>query len=172
MVSHPPSGAVAGRARFPAARREMVRVRRRRFDEIRMHRRAVSADALAVAHRSDLAPILGDVDQIGVRDDGVVRRLLVSQIERVGAICYPSDDLSGAIRLLSAEPRTSTVMIDFALAGSDMQSWVNQVRAVRPDATIIGTGGVGAESDLLAQGVSRVLRKPWRINDLVDAIED
>ena len=107
-----------------------------------------------------------------IERDGVVRRLLVSQIERVGAICYPSDDLASAIRLLSAEPRTSTVMIDFALAGSDMQSWVNQVRAVRPAATIIGTGGVGAESALLAQGVSRVLRKPWRINDLVDAIED
>ena len=54
----------------------MVRVQRRRFDEIRMHRRTVGADALAVAHRSDLAPILGDVDQIGVRDDGVVRRFV------------------------------------------------------------------------------------------------
>ncbi len=107
-----------------------------------------------------------------IERDGVVRRLLVSQIERVGAICYPSDDLMSAIRLLSAEPRATTVMIDFALAGPDMKSWVNQVRAVRPNATIIGTGGVGAESDLLAQGVSSVLRKPWRINDLLDAIED
>lgn len=107
-----------------------------------------------------------------IERDGVVRRLLVSQIERVGAICYPSDDLLSAIRLLSAEPRATTVMIDFALAGPDMISWVNQVRAVRPNATIIGTGGVGAESHLLAQGVSSVLRKPWRINDLLDAIED
>jgi len=107
-----------------------------------------------------------------IERDGVVRRLLVSQIERAGAICYPSDDLLSAIRLLSAEPRATTVMIDFALAGPDMNSWVNQVRAVRPNATIIGTGGVGAESDLLAQGVSSVLRKPWRINDLLDAIED
>ena len=107
-----------------------------------------------------------------IERDGVVRRLLVSQIERVGAICYPSDDLLSAIRLLSAEPRATTVMIDFALAGPDMKSWVNQVRAVRPNATIIGTGGVGAEADLLAQGVSSVLRKPWRINDLLDAIED
>jgi len=106
-----------------------------------------------------------------IERDGVVRRLLVSQLERVGAICYPSDDLMSALRLLSAEPRAQTVMIDFALAGADMKSWVNQVRAVRPDATVIGIGGVGAEADLVAQSVSKVLRKPWRINDLLDAIE-
>ena len=95
----------------------------------------------------------------------------MSQIERVGAICYPSDDLQSALRLLSAEPRARTVLIDFALAGADMESWVAQIRAVRPDASIVGTGGVGAEADLLAQGVAAVLRKPWRINDLLDAIE-
>ena len=106
-----------------------------------------------------------------VERDGVVRRLLVSQIERVGAICYPSDDLPSALRLLAAEPRARTVLVDFALAGADMASWVSQIRAVRPDASIIGTGGVGAEADLLSQGVASVLRKPWRINDLMDAIE-
>ena len=107
-----------------------------------------------------------------IERDGVVRRLLVSQIERVGAICYPSDDLPSAIRLLEAEPRARTVMIDFALAGDEMGTWVQRVRAVRPEAMIIGTGGMGAESDLLAHGVGRVLRKPWRINDLLDAIDE
>ena len=108
---------------------------------------------------------------IVVERDGVVRRLLVSQVERVGAICYPSDDLQSALRLLAAEPRAATVLVDFALAGGEMADWVAQIRAVRPEASIIGTGGVGAESDLLAQGVAAVLRKPWRIHDLLDAIQ-
>ncbi len=56
--------------------------------------------------------------------DGVVRRLLVSQIERVGAICYASDDLPSALRLLAAEPRARTVLVDFALAGDAMSDWV------------------------------------------------
>lgn len=108
---------------------------------------------------------------IVVERDGVVRRLLVSQIERVGAICYPNDDLQSALRLLAAEPRARTVLVDFALAGSDMASWISQIRSVRPNASIIGTGGVGSEADLLSQGISAVLRKPWRLNDLLDAIE-
>jgi DNA-binding NtrC family response regulator len=108
---------------------------------------------------------------IVIERDGVVRRLLTSQIERVGAICYPSDDLPSALRLLAAEPRAETVLIDFTLAGAEMCDWVEQIRVIRPEAILVGTGGVGAESDLLAQGVSRVLRKPWRIMDLVEAIE-
>ena len=103
--------------------------------------------------------------------DGVVRRLLVAQIERAGALCYPSDDLKSALRLLAAEPRVRSVMVDFALADGAMANWVAQIRAERPDVQLIGTGGVGAESDLLAEGVSRVLRKPWRINDLIDALD-
>ena len=106
-----------------------------------------------------------------IERDGVVRRLLVSQLERVGAICYPSDDLQSAIRLLAAEPRVRTVLVDFALAGPDMESWVHEIQAVRPGVSIVGTGGVGAEAELLAQGVERVLRKPWRINDLLRAVE-
>lgn len=106
-----------------------------------------------------------------IERDGVVRRLLVAQIERAGALCYPSDDLKSALRLLVAEPRVRSVMVDFALADGAMASWVAQIRAERPDIQLIGTGGVGAESELLAEGVSRVLRKPWRINDLIDALD-
>jgi len=105
-----------------------------------------------------------------IERDGVVRRLLVSQVERNGAICYPSDDLPSALRLLRAEPRVETVLIDCTLAGREMADWVTQIREIRPQAHIVGTGGVGAEAELVAQGVSRVLRKPWRITDLVDSL--
>jgi len=116
-------------------------------------------------------PAIGDPGPVVVIErDGVVRRLLVSQVERIGAICYPSDDLPSALRLLTAEPRVGTVLIDFTLAGREMTDWVARIRAIRPDAHIVGTGGVGAEADLVAQGVSRVLRKPWRITDLVSAL--
>ena len=87
-----------------------------------------------------------------IERDGVVRRLLVAQIERAGALCYPSDDLKSALRLLAAEPRVRSVMVDFALADGEMASWVAQIRAERPDVQLIGTGGVGAESELLAEG--------------------
>lgn len=107
-----------------------------------------------------------------IERDGVVRRLLVAQIERAGALCYPSDSLRNALRLLEAERRVASVMIDFALAGSEMEGWVAQIRALRPDVRLIGTGGIGSESELIAKGVARVLRKPWRIHDLIDALED
>ncbi len=106
-----------------------------------------------------------------IEREGIVRRLLVSQIERVGAICYPSDDFQSALKLLKAEPRVRTVLVDFALAGDEMESWVSAIREIQPEMKVIGTGSVGSETALLKQGVSRVLRKPWRINDLLDAFE-
>lgn len=106
-----------------------------------------------------------------IERDGVVRRLLVAQIERAGALCYPSDDLRSALRLLAAEPRVRSVIVDFVLAGGDMASWVAQLRAERPDIRLIATGVTGSESELLAQGVTSVLRKPWRINDLIDVLD-
>lgn len=103
--------------------------------------------------------------------DGVVRRLLSAQIERAGALCYPSDDLRSALRLLAAESKIRRVLIDVVLAGAEMRSWVEQIRAVRPDVDVIGTGGIGSEADLRGRGATRVLRKPWRINDLIDVLD-
>jgi CheY-like chemotaxis protein len=122
-------------------------------------------------HRSRSKPILPDHGPVVVIErDGAVRRLLVSQIERIGTLCYPTDDLDSALKLLVAEPRVATVLIDFGLAGDEMSAWVDAVRSVRPEASVIGTGGSGSEDDLLAVGVSRVLSKPWRIMDLLDAM--
>ncbi|MBY0402189.1 response regulator [Myxococcota bacterium] len=106
-----------------------------------------------------------------IERDGVVRRLLVAQIERAGALCYPSDDLKSALRLLEAEPRVRSVIVDYVLAGRDMDSWVGKIRDRRPDIQLVVTGGAGSETELLAQGVTSVLRKPWRINDLIDALD-
>jgi DNA-binding NtrC family response regulator len=158
----------------------LVRARRRTIDggwlvvifpEAEQARTTDPRVRILLEHRSRPSPILPDHGPVIVIErDGAVRRLLVSQIERIGALCYPTDDLAAALKLLDAEPRVRTVLIDFALAGDSMSEWVNAVRRSRPEAAVIGTGGAGAEEDLLAQGVNRVLTKPWRIMDLLDAI--
>ncbi|MDP6981153.1 MAG: response regulator [Myxococcota bacterium] len=107
---------------------------------------------------------------IVVENDGSLRRLLVSQIERLGALCYPTNDFPRALKLLEAEPRAATVLIDFELAGANIRHSIRAVHDVRPEALVIGTGGSGSEEDLLAVGVHRVLSKPWRITDLLDAM--
>lgn len=122
-------------------------------------------------HRSRSKPILPDHGPVVViENDGSVRRLLVSQIERLGTLCYPTDDFPSALRLLTAEPRAATILIDFEFAGASIREWIGEIAAVRPGALVIGTGGSGSEDDLLAVGVHRVLPKPWRITDLLEAM--
>jgi DNA-binding NtrC family response regulator len=122
-------------------------------------------------HRSRSKPLLPDNGPVVVIErDGVVRRLLVSQIERIGALCYPADDIEAALKLLSAEPRARTVLLDFGLAQGEVREWTRRIKQTCPDVLLIGTGGVGSEEDLLALGVARILPKPWRIMDLLDAM--
>ena len=64
-------------------------------------------------HRSRSSPILPDHGPVVVIErDGTVRRLLVSQVERIGAPLLSDDDLAVALKLLGAEPRAGTVLID------------------------------------------------------------
>ena len=118
-------------------------------------------------------PLLHDSGPVVVIErDGAVRRLLVSQLERIGALCYTTDDLEDALRLLTAEPRATTVLVDFALAGDELESWARRIERARPGTCVIATGGVGSEEELLKLGVDRVLPKPWRITDLLDVLAE
>jgi DNA-binding NtrC family response regulator len=117
---------------------------------------------------TDLVPDQGPV--IVIEHDSGVQRLLVSQIERFGSLCYPVDDLDSALKLLRAEPRTATVLVDLDMAKERAESWVRSIRALRANVKVIGTGGRGSRDDLLATGVDSLLARPWRIIDLMEAM--
>ena len=122
-------------------------------------------------HHSRSAPLLPELGPVIVLErDGAVRRLLASQIERIGALCYLADDLPAAVRLLEAEPRAATILIDIETAGADFAGWVQGIRGARASARVIATGGSGTADEWLDLGVSCVLDKPWRIDELVDAL--
>ncbi|MCA9513156.1 MAG: hypothetical protein KC560_20770, partial [Myxococcales bacterium] len=122
-------------------------------------------------HHSRSAPLLRELGPVIVLErDGAVRRLLASQIERIGALCYLADDIEGALRLLGAEPRAVTVMIDVATADTRLAAWVRALEGAREHVRIIGIGAAGSAADLRALGLDRLLDKPWRIDELVEVL--
>lgn len=94
-----------------------------------------------------------------VEPDPVLRRLLVSQIERFGSICYPADDLVSVLRLLEAEPRVRHVFVDFEGISADATAWIEALRSHFLEVSVVAVGSVDARG-------ARVLAKPWRIHDL------
>lgn len=126
---------------------------------------------LLLDHRSRSQSALADPGPVVmIERDGALRRLLMTQIERIGALCYPADDLASALGLLKAEPRARTVLLDLELADDELDDWMSQIKAVREDVRVIGTGASDASEELRLLGIECVLPKPWRIIELLDAL--
>ena len=123
-------------------------------------------------HHGSSVPVVSRAPILVVESDDAVRRLLMSQIERTGARCYATDDLDVALELLEADDRVRKVLVELSLAGDAVAHWVHAAREVCPQVSVIGLGGAGSQSDLLAQGVDRVMAKPWRILDLLESLAD
>lgn len=113
-----------------------------------------------------------DLGVLVVESDEGVRRLLVSQLERLGARCHATGDRAAALELLEKEEGIRKVLIELTPGGEELALWVRAASQVRPEAALIGVGGEGSQPDLLAQGIHKVLAKPWRIPDLRDSLAD
>jgi DNA-binding NtrC family response regulator len=124
-------------------------------------------------HHGRSAPLLPGLGPVIVLEsDEALRRLLASQIERIGALCYVADGIQAALRLLAAEPRTACVIIDVGTAAEQLSFWVQSIHMKCPGARVVGTGAEGSADKFLSQGLDRLLEMPWRIDELVAALTD
>lgn len=101
--------------------------------------------------------------------DAVYRALSVSLLEGIGAGCYAVDSLPEALRLLEQDRELLFVLVDFDQPNADARAFVQNVKALRPDATIV-VAEEGSGGDFGAIGVDYRLAKPWRVNYLIDLL--
>jgi DNA-binding NtrC family response regulator len=106
-----------------------------------------------------------------VDQSAVYRRFIVSTLESAGAICYPVSGCGEALRLLDTDAGIGFMIIDSHTAAADLDSCLAQLRRRRPELILIGNTEDPNETLLGANGIERVLLKPWRIRDLIQAIQ-
>ena len=113
------------------------------------------------------------VDKVLVVDrDAVGEVSYVEQSERIGCVCYKAATPALAVRIFRADPGIGVVVIDYQMPGLQLVSLVEDLRLLRPDVEIVGVSpALRHEIDFAAVGVERFLHKPWRIGDLLHALE-
>ncbi len=103
-------------------------------------------------------------------DEILLRRLFVSMLEAAGAGCYGVESCSEAVRLLETDEGVKYLIHDFDMPNTDSAESIARIREARPDVTIIGTSGSYRREDFARLGVEHFLQKPWRVNDLINAL--
>jgi len=96
----------------------------------------------------------------------------LEQLERTGFACVKAESPDLALRLLAEMPARGIVVVHLPAPGLDLAAFVAALRALRPDALLIGASPRLSDDIAFSElGVARFLHVPWRVADLIDAID-
>jgi signal transduction histidine kinase/CheY-like chemotaxis protein len=133
-------------------------------------------DISSAARMAEKAPPLGAGQRILVVDDEVQLREMAQEL-LVRLNYEPVSFISSteALAAFEADPdRFAAVLSDEVmpeLTGTQLALRIHQIRPALPVVLITGYGGAGFELRATQAGVARVLRKPYRLDDIAEALD-
>ncbi len=102
----------------------------------------------------------------------LVRRAVAYSLEAVGCLCHMAETLEAALPLLERDPGVEVVLLDHDLPNTALAEAVSELKAIRPNVRIVGTGATEHRAEFTASGVTLFLEKPYVINDLINTLTD
>jgi CheY-like chemotaxis protein len=106
-----------------------------------------------------------------VDDNQALLEMTARAFERLGARCRTAATHDDGVRLLAEEPEIEVAIVDLDMPDADVSDLIRRLRAVRPGIVLVGTGIGDRRREFARRGVQRFVAKPWRILDLVLAVE-
>jgi len=96
----------------------------------------------------------------------------LEQLERTGFACIKAESPELALRLLGEMPERAIVVIQRPSAELDLGGFAAAARALRPSALLIGASDRFSDEIAFSEaGIARFLHVPWRVADLLDALD-
>jgi CheY-like chemotaxis protein len=115
--------------------------------------------------RSDALP--EDLSMIVVEDDDDVRALAVAALESVGFRVYSAPHGRMALEVLEQQSDIQLLFTDIRMPVMDGEELVSEAIKRRPDIKVVLTTGFSSRTRY--RGIFPVIRKPYRLGDLLDA---
>ena len=107
-----------------------------------------------------------------IDDEADVRGVLKRMLEATGfTVILAADGLEGMTAFRDPRNAVDVVLLDLSMPRQGGAETFRQLRAVNPDAKVILTTGFGpyaAATDF--EGLSAILAKPFRVQELFDAV--
>lgn len=105
-----------------------------------------------------------------IDDEEMVRQLIAAHLERIGCLCYTAATHEEGLRLFRNDSEINVVILDYVMPEGDPEQLVANIHELRSDAIIVGTSGIDRTDEFSQSGVDLFVRKPWRVNELLDLI--
>ncbi len=105
-----------------------------------------------------------------VDDDAVFRGAVVEQLKRVGIAVRAVESYESGLEAAQGDPSVRVVLLDHPTVGARVDLMVDALRAIRPDALIIGNSGADRRLEFAAAGVAQYLQKPWRMPEFLSLL--
>lgn len=106
-----------------------------------------------------------------VDDNEALLEMTARAFERAGASCQTAASHDEGVRTLAEHPEIRVAIIDLDMPDGDVSELARRLHAVRPGIVLVGTGSPDRRQESARRGVRRFVAKPWRILDLVLAVE-
>jgi DNA-binding NtrC family response regulator len=100
-----------------------------------------------------------------------VRANSVDSLERAGCTCYTAESHGLALRLIETDSGIHYVVLGCERADEEMRLTIEQIRGLRPDIVLVGSGGNGVREEFAALGMDLFVPRPWRTEDLIETIQ-
>lgn len=107
-----------------------------------------------------------------VDDEPAVLFTVEKLLKARGAVCRAASSHEDALRAAASERRLEVAILDFAMPDGEGCALVRRLLAVRPDLVVVGNSGADRRSEFRLSGVDRFLRKPWRVDELIEVLGD
>lgn len=105
-----------------------------------------------------------------IDDDRALLRLMARTFERAGGRCQTAATHDEGVRALQEDETLRVVLVDYEMPDGHVVALLERLRRVRPDVALVGTSGHDHQEDFARCGVSHYLPKPWRLQDLAQAL--
>jgi CheY-like chemotaxis protein len=138
---------------------------------VELTKRADNPESSGVADRPSRDPVPCLACVLVVDDDLDYRRIVALRLGSVGCRCHLAGTHAEALRLLSRHLEIEVAVLDYHMRGADPARLVEQVRAIRPDVTLVGHSSMERREHFAALRVDRFLLKPWTPDQLGEVLQ-
>jgi len=96
---------------------------------------------------------------------------MMSQLQLAGCAVQTTDSHDCALKFLVDDEEINVVILDHGITGTRVANFITVAKTIRPELIIVGSSSSDCRREFGKAGADCFLRKPWRLVELVDALE-